>query len=1002
MKNIGKSEIRPAPKHKKRFLKIFIGLILLIIVLTFFLVPVFVSSKKGRQIILSQINKSIEGRASYDSLSMGWLKGIKIWHLTFDDDTAGLSVQVDQIATKPNYGSILAGNLSFGQTTIDKPNIQINIKEQLPKSAAPEREPTGASTKNAGVAIATDVVVNDGSLKITDLQSQTVEVTNINSKVNLRPPGQQTNFQMSLAVAGTDPQSSVSAEGSVTPSEQGWSLKGTSGDLTVEVNDLDLESLGPFMALAGVDIRAKGIVRGNLKGEIIDGKLENLNTGINAQGLDVSGAELKGDRIQTSNLDINAKLNQKNELINIDNLQVKSDWASVTASGAVPTTFGSFSDLLKADSGYDIKGTFECDIPAVMSQLPNTLKMQEGTTITSGRLNGNIDTVTQSGAKKIQARATLSGLEGVVEQKKIAMSEPVIAETLISSDQTGIKFDKADLSAPFAKINCSGSTEQIRFNADADLGKLQAELGQFVDIGPYQMAGRFQGSGEISIKTESITASGSSQVSNLKLTDVNDFTVSESKADVTFNIEINNKENIVAVNSITTETSFGRINIKDAVVPLNELAAKPMNLLVNASNLDLAKILPFAVMFGSLPKEMMLAGIGESEMQISSENNIYHIVTEKTKFKDFEFIYPGEKPFKQPDVSIVADIKLDTIEKIPTGKFNLISDIFKISLNIYNQKKNNVASELKGNAELEYDWATVNTFAAPYLPEGLSLEGQRKDSITFSSEYPTGQTDQIMANLNASGKVGFEKADYMGLNFSKTDVDIEVQNGLLKIIPFTTAVNGGQINFAADVDFKQAAPAFTTPQPVSIKGVQIDENVAGKLLKYVNPIFANAVGAKGTANFSAQTIVIPLTKADKNKIQVVGAVGIDDMQLRPTGFLGDLITLINVQDPKALMKLHSTNFTLQDGSVRYDNMQIDIGNTPVNFKGSIGLNKKLDMMVAVRISSLAKKFGLNTGSSGSIIWLPLTGTIDNPKLDTSKLLESQIPELLKGLGDILK
>ncbi len=984
-------------KKRRWILMLSPAFIVLVIALIIIIIPLYLSSENGRRMIIARVNNAIDGKMDFTDLSVGWFKGIKVEDFSFNDEAGEISVRAAEISTEPHYGSIIKGNMSFGQTTIDKPRIEINIKDLKDKKITSTSEPKSVSVKSKNIALAMDLNVKDGSFKITDPKLKSVEVTQINSKVSLRPLGQKSSFEMFMAIEGTGKPATLQANGQVKTAKTGWSLKGTTGDLAVEVNDLDLGSLEAFLALAGVEIQAGGIVNGNMKGQIINGKIDNLDTGINAKDLDISGAVLKGDRIRTNNLDINAKLNQKNELINIDNLQVKSDWASVTAGGSVPTSFGSFSDLLKSDSGYNIKGTFDCDLPAVMSQLPNTLKMQEGTTITSGRLNGNIDTVTQSGSKKIQAHATLSVLEGIVEQKKIAMSEPVTAEALISSDQTGIKFDKADLSAPFAKINCSGTTEQIRFNADADLGKLQAELGQFVDIGPYQMVGRFQGTGNVSILPDKITTTGSTQISNLKLTDANDLSVSEPKANVNFAVEINSKENTVVANSITAETSFGRIDVKDAVVPMNKQAAKSMNLTASITGFDLAKIRPFAVMFASFPQQMQLEGVATSQVSVSSKGDVYAISTDSTSIKNLKMTYPEKKPFEEKEVLLTFATEYNTQDKSTNiKKLQLRSSHINATLSELKQITKDDKTKLEGQAELEYDWAAVSTAAAPYLPEGLSLEGKRKDTITFASEYPAGQSDKLMANLNAAGKVGFEKADYMGLNFGTTEVDIQVEKGLLKVAPFMTTVNEGKINFAANVDFKEASPAFTTPQPVSIQGVQINESVAGNLLKYVNPIFANAVGAKGVANFSAEKIVIPLSKADKNKIQVVGAVGIDDMQLRPTGLIGQIFSLMKVSDPRALMKLHSTNFTLQNGFVRYDNMQVDIGDNPVNFRGTIGLDKSLDMGVTLPYTFGGRTVRTGSQSSGRIT-LPLTNTIDNPKLDTSKLLESQGLNIIKDI-----
>jgi hypothetical protein len=116
-------------------------------------------------------------------------------------------------------------------------------------------------------------------------------------------------------------------------------------------------------------------------------------------------------------------LGQGKETIDIQSLQVKSDWASASASGTLPTTFKSLGDLLGADSTTSLKGDFNCDVAAVLAQMPKTLGLKEGTQMTSGQLTGNVATSTQAGQKQIRASATLAGLGGTVEGKKIALSD---------------------------------------------------------------------------------------------------------------------------------------------------------------------------------------------------------------------------------------------------------------------------------------------------------------------------------------------------------------------------------------------------------------------------------------------------------------------------------------------------------------------------------------------------------------------------------------------------
>ena len=996
-----KTKIKPSKKTGTRMLKLTLAIIIILIALVLLLVPALVSSAKARQIILAKINGSVAGKTDFTDLSMGWLKGIKVADFSFNDNAGQISVQVKEIATKPHYGSLLTGNLSFGQTLIDKPNVEINIKDleqQKTKSLEPEK-PAGSEMGPIVLPVKRmELVVNDGNVKVTDPKSGTVELSRISSKVNLQPPGEQSNLDLTMAVAKAGNDSKIQVSGSITPKKQtGWSFKGTSGELTVDVNNLDLESLGPIFALAGVDIQAEGLVGGRAIGEIKDGQVGDINAGIKAKNLLITGAVLKGDKLQTSDLDIDVKLKQQKEAINIGNLQLKSDWASVTASGIVPTTFKSLDDLLGAKSNYNLKGKFNCDLAAVSKQMPKTLGLKEGMQLTSGRLDGSVDTSSKAGGQKqIQANATISAMEGTVEGKKIALSQPMQAVAQISSDQAGINFDKVDVSASFAKINCAGNTKSLKYSAQADIAKLQAELGQFFDFGQYKTAGEVQETGKISIEEDRFAISGSGIVKDLLLSSEEGQSASESMTKVKYAVNLDRKKNLVNIESVTADASLGRFSAKDGVIPLGDEPAAPLSLEISANNVNLEKARPFAAIFASIPKEMQLTGIADSTISVRSENNIYTITTDSTKIKNLKLSTPGKKPFEQPSTSIVADVSLNPTNFTYSGKLDLLSDQFKVHLNLVNQNKKNQISELKGDAELEYDWSAVSTIAAPYLPEDLTLQGKRKDTISFTSEYPTDQKDKLTANLYAKGKVGFDKAGYMGLDFDTTDVDIQVQNGLLNIAPFTTSVNEGQFNFAGGADFKQKPSLFKAAKPMQMaKDIKINDATTKKLLKYVNPIFADAVNVSGIANFNCEQLAIPLSAEAKNEAVVVGTISMSQVRLETSDLLGQILTLVGGGARGTVLTIHPTKIILQKGVLRYDDMQIDVGDNPINFKGAIGLDKSLDMTVTLPYTTEGRTARVGRETRGRRIVLPLKGTVDKPQLDTAKLLEDQA--IQKGL-----
>ena len=1003
-----KSKAKPRKRTARRILKLVLALIVVLIVLVFFLVPAFVSSGKGRQIILAKINSSIAGQTDFADLSMGWFKGIKIADFSFNDSLGQISVQVKQITTKPHYGSIVMGNLSFGETTIDQPKVSVNLKGQPAVEQEPVGKPQPVPVKAGYIALVMDIVINDGNLKVTDSKARTVELSQINSRLNLRPPGRQTDFDIDLVVVGQKAERSpIHVAGQIKPgtAKSGWTLKGTTGDLTIEVNNLDLESLGPIFELAKIEVQAKGSVSADINAVIKDGNFENLSVSIKAKNLDITGPGLKGDRLKTSLLDIAVEIESRQQLINIEKFQFDSDWLSAKASGMVPTTFKSWSDFLTSESDYSLDADFELDVEEVLSQMPHTFGIKEEMKVTSGKLSGNITARRGS----ITGQVNLTELAGIVEGKKLALSEPLTAKVQISAENKKISFDKLDISSAFAKINASGTLEQLKYNGYVDLAKLLSELGQFANLGAYKIAGEIFEQGTLSVGKNKITGAGSAQVKNLSITSTDGITAQEPMAEVKFAFGFDWQTNVLTFDSLEVKASLGQVNIEQAVFPIGEKPQVPMQLDISAKNIDLGKVKPFVVLFTSLPQEMQLAGIAESKISISYDKNIYKITTDSTKIKGLKLTYPGRKPFEPNEITLTFEAEVNPEQKaVNIKKLQLESPQIKIHKGEFNLLNEAGKTKLKGQAECEYDWSAVSAVAAPYLPEGLTLQGKRKDVVSFFSEYPTGQTDKLMANLTASAKLGFERAGYMGLNFGPTEVDIKVQNGLLKIAPFVTTVNEGQFNFAGQVDFRQKPAQFKIAEPMQLmKNIKINDQTTGKLLMYLNPIFADAVNVSGIANFSCEQLIIPLSAAAPNQIEVVGTISMDQVRLQTSGLLSTIFSAGGTSARGAVITIRPTKFILRDGFLRYDDMQVEIGDNPVNFKGIIGLDKSLDMTITLPYTAMGRTVRLGQESIGQRIKVPLKGTIDKPELDIGRLFEDLLKkqfedQLRKGLEGLFK
>lgn len=991
---------KPLASVKTKILLSLSALLLVVIVLVLFIVPAYISSDAGKKTILKKINDAVEGKTDFASLSMGWFKGLTVKRVTYNDSANQISVQIKQIDTKPHYLSILRGDMSFGKTVIDQPQVRIKLK---PKSSQARitQTPTRKKTKSAGFPISQiDLVIKNGNFKVIDAVAGTVELAQINSKVNLRPPGEKTSFDIKTAVVAKGKKSSIHAKGS------GWTFKDVSGSVQIEIDNLDIASLGPLFSLAGVNLQASGNVSVDIKTQIKNGQIEESVGKIKAKNINITGSALKGDKLQAKRLDLDIKMKTTKDTINIDKLKIRSDFVNAEITGVIPKTAKSFADFLEPDSNYDLKATFDCDIAAVLSQMPRTFKLKEQMKITSGKLNGNIETYKELNKRKIKGWINLDGLAGQVKGKQITLSQPIQAKLDITSGKKEINYEIIELSSSFCTFTASGTSKALNYEAKADLAKLQQELGQFIDMGQYSFAGQVFEKGTLSGNKDKFSVKGSAKVTGLRISKPG-ITVFEPQADIEFSVVVEPPKDIVTLKLMDIKAGFGQITIKDAVVPIGKEPQRPLNLSIFA-NVDLKKIKPFAVMFAAFPDKARIAGNAQSQVLITSQKGTYNIKTDSTKITNLVITTPDQQePFMQEQVLLTCDVKVNPEQKTFDVVWDLVSPKIKIKGNLRKETKQN-QTKLQGKADCQYDWAAVSTVASVFLPTGFNIKGQSQNKFNFQSQYPVDQPEKFMQNLSTKASLYFDSAEYMGLNFGPTKLNIQMQKGILEVAPFSTTVNKGTLSFAGQADFNKKPVLFETPGPIDIaKNIQINDETTKKLLKYVNPVFANSLNVSGVANFNCEKLAIPLKDATKNDLVVIGTIAIDDIKMQSSDLLGQILAASGSGKTSRNITMHPTRFVLQDGYLRYEEMQMDVDKKPINFKGVIGLDKSLNMTIVLPYTMRGKTVRVGQEYSGKRMEVSLGGTLDKPELNVGKLLEDQLrhqigDKLLEKLGELLK
>lgn len=992
-------QVRPT-RHRHKWPWV-IGGILILIVVVVLLIPVALSSRGFTQWIQAKISSSTGGQADIGNLSVGWLKGVRVANFSFRGPNGWAAVDIDRITAQPSYGRLLSGTLAVGRAEVDQPRVAVDLRQRPPSTK------TGPSFGVNNLARVRDLVVRNGSVQVTDAAGQTSRITDLNSDVHMRPPGQTSRFDATMVVAQAQGPAKVQAAGQVTPNKKtGWSLAGTSGDITVEVNDLNLNSVAPFLDMAGVQVQAQGQISANITGALQNGQVESLNATVNGRNVDITGPALKGDRLQTSQLNVRANLAQAKDVIDVNQLDVRTDWATLSATGTIPKTARSLTQLTASGSPYDLKGKFDVNLASLLSQIPNTVGVRKGTQITGGRATGSIDTVTQAGRPTIVAKAQVTGLTGVVNDKKLDLTRPMTAVVQLSSDQQGAQLQGLNVSTPFAQVNASGNFKQIKYDGQIDLKALQSDLGSFVNLGSYVMAGQVTSKGQVSIGDQATNIAGTLSAQQLVVASPDGNSISEPQATANFALGIDRKTQEVAVDTLTADTSLASISINKAQIPLGQNPQTPLNLNVLVNRLDLSKLKPYALLFATFPKQLTLGGIAQSQVAVTKEKGSYHISSGATKIQKFQLTSTEKETFAQDQVTALFDVYVDPSQKtINVDRLQVDSPQIHIRKGQFQRTTQGNTTKFQGQLDAQWDLAALGQVASNFLPGKLDLVGQRQVSLNFASTYPANEPNLLLANLSGKTAFGFDQAKYMGFDFGPTDVNIQVQNGLMQIQPFSTAVNNGKLNFAGQADLRKTPAILTIAAPQHfVQAVQINTVTTEQLLKYVNPVFANAVNVTGIANFDLQQLALPLTSGGAAKPAMTGTLWIDKLELGTSNILNDILKVGGQSFRGQTLTVHPTNLVLRNGVVQYDDMQIDVGDNPINFRGSVGPNGALNLTVVLpyTVEGRTVRVGQEQGAGERIV-VPLTGTISKPQLNLQELIKSQLQQQLqKGLEELFK
>ncbi len=312
------------------------------------------------------------------------------------------------------------------------------------------------------------------------------------------------------------------------------------------------------------------------------------------------------------------------------------------------------------------------------------------------------------------------------------------------------------------------------------------------------------------------------------------------------------------------------------------------------------------------------------------------------------------------------------------------------------------------------DWEQLAPIWRPYVGDSVEITGREPWPFTLRGPWTSGATPLLAGAQRLQGGLSIRwlGAKAYGLDISRGSIDARLADGVLALQPVDVAVEGGQLLLAPLVRLNTPAPEIELPAGPMVSNVQLNEEICGHSLKYVNPFFAAVTRTSGQFSVTLQGGRLPL--ANPRSGDVGGQLIIQSAEMRPGPILqtlaGTVLQVASIIEGKIpfangghavdLVKIENqtVDFRLVDGRVYHRNLQFTFGGITVTTRGSVGLDESLAVLAEIPMPP--GLFGKQSSSEQQTAKIPITGTLDNPRFDL-KAIEQLSVFVVKGAGTMI-
>lgn len=341
-----------------------------------------------------------------------------------------------------------------------------------------------------------------------------------------------------------------------------------------------------------------------------------------------------------------------------------------------------------------------------------------------------------------------------------------------------------------------------------------------------------------------------------------------------------------------------------------------------------------------------------------------------------------------------AEIKASHVE-IPTGRLDLSGVLTGLL---------GSASGFEVDARFEPDGEQVNEAMAARLMDSEWRIERPKVEVRARGPIDPVVLEDPVGRLDLDLRASFDRLQWTGLDVEGAEIAARIEAGEVRLEPIRTTVNGGTLEIHPElVRTESGGLSLILTGGSRVDRAGINQELSQNILAFAVPILERATHPTGYVSVDVERAEIPLISGEEGKVdpELEAALLFEAVEFGPGPLALAILDLVGQGDARLRLD-QPVALLVTGGRVYSEGVSIPVAGEIVRVEvdGSVGLDKTIDL--TARLPITRKMLGdlpvLSDLLAGSGLAIPISGTLDDPKVDRLAL-DGQLQQIASGAID---